>query len=96
MFSDPERDKTNLQHADNPEVGDYWSEMFLPVARVLQVEQTWVLVQKLTGQEGKAADAANPTPEVMTREAFAKWIRYETIPDKTWADVRPRLLANAA
>lgn len=83
------RHRQNIQYADNPTVGDYWDEMHSPIARVLMVNDKLVLVQKLAGLGGHTIDDANPTPVMMTRKEFGRWLRYDSIPDKTWACVTP-------
>lgn len=81
----------NLHHTDNPEVGDYWEEMIVPIARVVAVTPRGILVQKLGGlYGGKEISDTEPRPEFMTRAEFAAWLRYSSIPNKTWADVHPR------
>ncbi len=71
----------NVQHLRRPIVGDYWQEMFVPIARILMVDAKHVLVQKLAGSD--------PQSVYMTRRGFKKWLSYSHIPDRTWADVRP-------
>lgn len=94
-FSEIARDRLNIKHSENPEVGDFWHEIFSPIARVLQVEEKWIVIQKLSGQGGEMTNKNDPMPIIMSRRDFKKWIRYESIPDKTWADVIPRHLADA-
>jgi hypothetical protein len=95
MFGGDDRQKTSILHADNPCIGDYWHEMFNPVARVLMVDDQHVLIQDLAGCAGKTIEITDPKPKVMTRRRFAKWLRYDSIPDKTWADVSPRKFAES-
>jgi len=73
----------NIEHADNPVTGDYWHEMFCPIARIHKVTATHVLVEKLT------KPVVEQSRFNMTRSEFARWIRYDSIPNKTWADVSP-------
>lgn len=68
--------ETNMKCLASPVPGDYWHEMFLPVAKVLEVDSQYVLLDKFRGR-----------PVRMTRASFSKWLRYSTIPEKTWADV---------
>lgn len=82
--------KTNILHADHPNVGDLWEEMCTPIARILAVSEDWVLLHKLAGRTHETK------PVAMTRRRFAQWIRYSTISDKTWADVHPRYFARMA
>jgi hypothetical protein len=79
----------NIEHADNPRVGDYWHEMFTPICRVMIVTDTDVLVQKFTGHAGEEITDTHPPPELMPRSVFAAWLRYDTMSDKTWVDVVP-------
>lgn len=81
----------NRAHRDNPEPGDYWNEMFSPVALVLKVDGQLVTMLKHT----KPTDPGHWTWDtdkvtVMTKRQFGKWISYDTIPDKTWCYVFPK------
>ena len=86
----PTQDALNLAHADHPLPGDYWHEMFCPIARVIMVDDERVLVQKVAGYAGHEVSDTDPKPTIMSRRRFAKWLRYSTLADKTWADVSPR------
>jgi hypothetical protein len=79
----------NIKHADNPCVGDYWHEMFTAIARILKVDDDNVTLQHLPLYVGKEITDTDPIPKLMSRAEFAKWIRYSSMPDKTWADVVP-------
>jgi hypothetical protein len=69
----------NIEHIRFPCAGDYWHEMFKPVARVAAVEPRHVVVEKF-----------NPPGIVrMSRQAFRKWLSYDSI-EGTWADVVPK------
>jgi hypothetical protein len=70
-------------------LGDYWHEMFTAIARILKVDADYVTLQHLPLYIGKEITDTNPKPDLMSRSEFAKWIRYVSIPDKTWADVVP-------
>lgn len=83
-------DTTNLLHLHNPQPGDYWHEMLSPVARVIMVDDYRVLVQRLAGRAGTEITDNDPKPVVMTHKELAKWLTYDSIPNKTWADVVPR------
>lgn len=72
------QDRQNIEHVDNPVPGDVWRErLFCFVCKVVAVGPQHVAIQKWNG------------PEIMTRRAFAKWLRYSTIPKNTWADCLP-------
>lgn len=73
--------RRNIYSADNPSPGDRWSEFFGVTCDVLAVGPDYVTIRK---QEGV---------ETVTRKQFAKWIRYNTIPDNTWADLLPMSLS---
>lgn len=78
----------NRRHALNPEVGDYWHEMFMPVVFVVMVDAERVCIQRdFKGQS--FTPGVDPKPHVMTRRAFRKWLHYDSIPDKTWCSVVP-------
>ena len=73
----------NIEHLADPKPGDYWHEMFMPIALVLARVCQWVVVWKL---------ASDDRPIVMTIDEFGMWLRYKTIPDKTWAHCIPEHL----
>ena len=82
--------KTNMEHLENPEPGDYWHEMLTPICVVLGVTPTEVLICKereyLPGDRwtwdlGKIVK--------MSKEDFRKWLTYDTDCSKTWCRVRP-------
>lgn len=89
MFDNKKQAALNKAHSDNPKVGDYWDEMFAPIARVLMVSDELVCIQKLSGCTEMTT--TEPKPHVMSRRAFKKWLRYDSasMADKTWADVSP-------
>lgn len=91
MFFPDKQDFLNDLHAGCPRKGDYWHEMICPIARVLMVDDEYVLVQKLAGRDGTTVTAEDPKPTVMTRRRFSKWLRYDSkeMAHKTWADVMP-------
>ena len=78
-------DKIHLLH---PLPGDYWHDMCACVARVLKADKDRVLIQKLTGMQGKEISDFDPKPRVMSKKSFAKWLSYNSIPG-TWAHVIP-------
>src|SRR6266704_745027 len=78
-------DKIHLLH---PMCGDYWHDMYAPVARILDVGQDWIVLQKVSGLGGKEITETDPKPCVMKKSAFKKWLSYNSIPG-TWASVIP-------
>jgi hypothetical protein len=63
---------TNLEHAKNPKVGDYWQEMFCPVAVVISVSPFYVLTleKKKTVDDGHWTWDIEAKPCVYTRKEF--------------------------
>lgn len=89
----------NIQHARNPEVGDYWHEMFCPVMVVLDVTSLHVIICK----KKKDVDRDHWTWDVsetkhLTREQFALEPHYSTakMAHKFHCDVIPRGHADVA
>jgi len=70
----------NIEHADFPEVGDVWHDHGMHVCTV----------QKVDGDQVTCRWANRDRPRVMARTQFAKFMRYDTMPTKTWAHVTPR------
>jgi len=67
----------NLEHADNPVPGDRWNERGNPTCKVIAVGPDYVTIDRIDGRQ------------TMTRSEFSRWLRYETIPHKTWSDCLP-------
>lgn len=94
MFDSAKQDALNQRCLDRPKPGDYWHEMYVPVARVLDADQDRVLLQKLSGRAGTEISKTDPKPRIMTITAFRRWLSYNSIPG-TWAHVIPEHLKNA-
>lgn len=87
-FRDEDR---NLRHADSPQPGDYWHEMFSPTCLVIAVSNFSVSLLKSVVEVDKdhwTFDVSKVT--TMGRREFRKWLCYETIPNKTVGDVIPK------
>jgi hypothetical protein len=79
----------NEKHSADPQPGDYWSEMLCPMMVVVGTFCGHVAVIKKTISAG--ADRWTwdlSAVEIMKRDEFSKWPRYESI-DGFWADVDP-------
>lgn len=78
----------NIQHAASPKPGDYWDEMFAPVALILDAGPHHVayLEHKVSAGNGWTWDTSRVT--VKKPAEFREWISYSTRPG-TWADVTP-------
>lgn len=82
--------ETNVKHSADPQPGDYWHEMFCPIAVVVaRIGKLNVLVCKKT----KAADHNSWTwdldsLDVMKIQDFETWLRYSNH-DGFWADCAP-------
>ena len=72
------------KHADEPQVGDVWSEMLTHIGQVIAVGPDVVVIQWREKRE------------TMTRAEFAKLMRYESpgLRDKTWAECWPAMTAD--
>jgi hypothetical protein len=81
----------NLNHANDPQVGDYWHEMFCPCFLVLDRSRFSVsfLYKTIKDNDGWTWDVSNV--QTMTIKEFSKRVRYtsESLKDKTWCDVIP-------
>lgn len=70
-YDTEERDKTNKEHAKEPKVGDYWQEMFCPVAVVIQVGPHFVLtLEKKKDVDDHWTWDLEAKPCVYTRKEF--------------------------
>lgn len=82
--------EVNEQHASDPQLGDYWHEMFCPAYVVVGRLGAQVVVCKTP----KSTDENHWTwdldkLEMIPVDAFKKRLSYETIPGHYWADVVP-------
>jgi hypothetical protein len=90
MSYDHEKQKhLNKMHVLHPMPGDYWHDMYSPVARVLDATDDWIIVQKVSGMGGKEISDTDPKPCAMKKSAFRRWISYKSIAGETWASVIP-------
>ena len=81
----------NKRHADKPQVGDFWHEMFAPYHIVLAVTDTHVIICNKT----KSVDADHYTfdlseTKTVTLEEHKNIVTYSTMRDKFVADVTPK------
>ena len=82
-----EQQKLNNDRANNPQVGDVWIEMLAPVFKVIQVDETTVVVQKPRYlEDGKHWTWENGEIRSMTREEFKCYLSYDRVPGY-WARV---------
>jgi len=94
----------NRHHRLYPAPGDYWEDLFCPVALVLDVTLRTVTFVQRTREV--ATDLAGDRwtwdlaqPERADRAVFAARFRYGgagPLADQTWADVHPGLMADVA
>jgi hypothetical protein len=90
MSYDHEAQKAlDQKHLKYPKPGDYWHEMYCPIARILGIFNGQIVLQKVSGMQGKEISDTEPSPEVMSVADFKKWVSYDSMPDKTWCNVIP-------
>jgi hypothetical protein len=68
----------NLRSADEPKVGDLWTERLSYSFKVVGISDVTVTIAPVRGGW-----------ETMTRADFSKYVRYSAMADKTWCDVLP-------
>lgn len=66
-----------IENADKPKTGDRWYDHGCHVCTVIKVDRQSVTCRW----------ASRDRPRIMSRKRFARFMRYETMPDKTWAYV---------
>lgn len=78
----------NIEHAANPQIGDYWHERFSPSCLVIGVTPFSVsYLSKMKYIDGnKYWDTAHVA--TCNRAEFKRWVSYNSIPG-TWCDVVP-------
>ena len=86
-----ERQEQNKQHTDNPQVGDFWHEMFSPYHVVLAVTDTHVIICDKTVPAGSNHYTFDLTEtKTVTLEEHKNIVTYSTMRDKFVADVVPK------
>ena len=84
--------KTNIKHANNPQVGDYWQEMLQPILLVLKTNKR---KKEVTFVQEKVELDTNywtwdlEKPEVLSFKEFKDKLIYTTDSENTWCDVWP-------
>ena len=82
-----EQQRLNDKHANHPQAGDIWTEMLVPVFKVIQVDEKTVVVQRPRYlEDGKYWTWDGGEIQVMTREEFKRYLSYDTIPGY-WATI---------
>ena len=88
---DMRNEDLNLKHANDPQVGDYWNEMFAPCYLIIDRSRLSVsfLDKQTKSDNGWTWDVVNV--KTMTIKEFSKMVRYtsEAMNNKTWCDVTP-------
>lgn len=81
----------NQHHKQHPQPGDYWVErLFSKVCVVIQVLPSHVILcstAKAVTTDHWTWDLAKL--EMKSKEEFAQYLSYASVPGKTWCDVRP-------
>lgn len=88
-----EKHKKNVEHAENPVIGDYWMEMFTPILVVVgRPAPEKVLICRKTRETDKDHWTWDlERLEVLSLTDFSEYLRYKS-PDmceKFWADCLP-------
>ena len=104
MKFEAEYDKHDKEHAKNPKVGDYWHDMFSPVAVVVEVSKHSLVICRTTKQMEDETWTWNLEKlEPVLRKDFEHLFQYGRIDNKSftgtadkdhisnkyWADVIP-------
>lgn len=84
----------NTEHTIRPQPGDYWHEMFVPIALVVWTDGEYVeyLDRQTHYKSLNANEWTFDTEKPMIRstiEEFSKHMHYETISNECWVDVIP-------
>lgn len=85
-------EEVNRVHCEKPEPGDYWHEMFSPVALVLAVSAYHVAFLKHTNNDKDGWTWDTSKVDAMTPAEFAKFLKYGgsgPLSQKTCGDVVP-------
>ena len=89
------QNKLNCDHADNPRIGDFWQDHFMPIAVILgrPTPETVLLCEETKRHPNRKHLTWDLTKVKVEKVAdFAKRMRYDSIPDKCWADVDPEAM----
>lgn len=81
--------KLNEEHVKNPQIGDFWHEMFSPYFLVVGVVETGVIVLDETISISKSHYKFDETkPKFISLESLKERVTYPTMRDKFVANVR--------
>lgn len=84
-----EQEAISLEHCECPAVGDYWEDLFCPVALVVEVSDFSVsLLRKRVPVDAGHWTFDTDKVETMSRTEFRRWLSYGRTPG-TWANVHP-------
>ena len=85
-----DRELYNRAHAEYPQVGDYWHEMYCPYFMVLEVLENHVIICEKTKQvDNNHWTFDLDECKLISKEKLEKRVKYSTM-DKFVADVVPR------
>ena len=72
-----DQDKLNIKHCENPEVGDYWNDMLVPILVVIGVTPTEVIICKKTKYVGPDRWTWDLTQiKRLSKEEFSSSLKY--------------------
>jgi len=79
------------EHANNPQAGDIWHDMFSPVCVVLEVSRHTILISKKTKAAGTGYTYDLDYLERMSPQEFHDWLQYkpDRMKGKYWANCNP-------
>jgi hypothetical protein len=88
----------NFTHARDPQPGDLWTEMaFTIIALVIERQGEMVKIVREVMPPTKLGQSFDHSKiEWIPVTEFVRWLSYDTMPDTTWADVRPAHLVSYA
>ena len=80
----------NKEHIENPQIGDFWHEMFSPYFVVAEITNNGVIVYDKTLPDGPNHYVFDETKQkIMNKEEMRNKVTYSTMRDSFVADVRP-------
>lgn len=78
------------EHLNNPKVGDYWHEMLMPVAIVIDVNDDEITICGRIKDTGEGCWTWDQNfIKIITKKEMREYFSYDTIPNKTWCRCIP-------
>jgi len=77
----------SIERANDPQPGDYWSEMCSPICVVVhRLKNTVIICKERVGVDDTHWTWDLDKTEAMRVDEFKQWLSYKSMPDKLYAE----------